>query len=463
MHRVIPWIDSGHCSRQFCSAALCAALILVAASASCGGGDAGRGAPGGFGSNGTAFADFGRGGNWNDDYAEAVAIQGDGKIVAAGWSLSEGYNNEFSGVALARFRPDGSVDPRFGVDGRVLRRFRADDKSSDSAYAVAIQGDGKIVVAGGTHPQVSDSSADQDFELARYGAGGRLDPGFGAGGAVATDFGTADESALAVATLRDGKIVAAGYSRGDFALARYGRDGRLDATFGNDGRVLTDFGGHDGATAIAVQRDGKIVAAGWSRGAFAVARYRRDGSLDPTFGADGKVITDVGSRGRATYEPERDGASAVALQADGKIIVAGGSGWPARNRDFALLRYTVDGSPDPGFGRGGTVLTDFQKDNDSASAIAIQRDGKIIAGGSSVRNRGGWRTTDFGLARYTVDGRLDRGFGQDGIILTGVPPRQGGAAAIALQADGKVVAVGYGGESSDFALVRYNPDGTLDS
>lgn len=196
--------------------------------------------------------------------------------------------------------------------------------------------------------------------------------------------------------------------------------GSLDTTFGGDGKVMTSFGPQDAsALAIAFQPDGKFVVAGGVSpdAAFALARYNRDGTLDATFGVGGKVTTQ--------FPDAVGGASVVAIQPDGKIIV-GGSG--------ALVRYTTDGSLDPSFGGGdGVVVIQGQ-------AIEIQTDGKIL-----VASQGA-------LARYTTDGTLDPSFGGgDGIVAVDVWD-------LAIQADGKIVAIRNGA-----FVTRYNPDGSLDT
>jgi uncharacterized delta-60 repeat protein len=207
-------------------------------------------------------------------------------------------------------------------------------------------------------------------------APGDLDASFDSDGKVTTDFGSS-ESAFAVAVQPDGRIVAAGGSDGDFALARYNGDGSLDTSFDSDGKVTTDFGAFAGALAVAVQPDGRIVAAGESGGDFALARYNRDGSLDTSFDSDGKVTTDFGGSEVAT---------AVAVHPDGRCVAAGGS-----DEDFALAGYKVDGSLDTSFDSDGKVTTDFGG-FEFASDVAIQPDGRIVAAGNS----GG----DFALARY---------------------------------------------------------------
>lgn len=268
---------------------------------------------------------------------------------------------------------------------------------------------------------------------------GNLDPTFDADGRVTTPFGFgfSSDGATAVALQPDGKIVAAGIAGVldlDFALARYNPNGSLDTTFDTDGKVTTDFGSNnDGIGAIALQPDGRIVAVGTARVGsglnFALARYNKDGSLDPTFGTNGMVTTDFGFGG--------DGAKAVALQPDGKILVAGFA-TPIRGQleHFALARYNPDGSLDTAFDIDGMVTTAFSSSDDSASAVVLQPDGKIVAVGGA--RFGG--LYDFALARYNADGSLDTTFDTDGMVTTAFSSSHDQASAVVLQADGKIVA-----------------------
>jgi uncharacterized delta-60 repeat protein len=296
---------------------------------------------------------------------------------------------------------------------------------------------------------------------------GDLDPAFGGGdGRVTTDFGDVDR-ADGVAVQADGKIVVAGSAGGrggpDFAVARYNADGSLDPTFDGDGKVTTDFASsHDQGFAVALQADGKIVVAGEAFLMdldFALARYNTDGSLDPTFG---------GGDGKVSTDlglSENDAALAVAIQADGKIVAAGYVRrelfHPNYPEDFAVARFNADGSPDLDFGVGGNVTTDLESDSDVAYGVAFQADGKIVAVGSIHVPSA---TTDFGLARYNTDGSLDTTFDGDGKLTThfGVSDS---AAAVALQGDGKIVAAGNVliGSNFDFGLARYNTNGSLDT
>jgi uncharacterized delta-60 repeat protein len=231
--------------------------------------------------------------------------------------------------------------------------------------------------------------------------------------------------------------------------------GNLDLTFDTDGMVTTDFaGGDDYANSVTMQPDGKILVAGYINnsplGDFALARYNPDGSLDISFDIDGMVTTDFSS--------SPDKASAVVLQSDGKIILAGFNN-SGSTSDFALVRYNSNGSLDTTFDNDGKVTTDFGN-GDFAYAVIIQPDTKILVGGytTSLFN-------DFALARYNYDGSLDTTFDIDGKLTTDFSNSQDECVALALQADGKILAAGryHNGMTLDYAMTRYNPDGTLDS
>ena len=225
-----------------------------------------------------------------------------------------------------------------------------------------------------------------------------------------TDFG-GNSFATAVALQLDGKIVVAGrplipqlvFRAGNFALARYHPNGSLDTTFSGDGLVITDFGGDEQATAVALQADGKIVVAGWSVIStttglpdFALARYQPNGSLDTTFSGDGLVTTHIGSSGNDAFAR----ATAVALQADSKIVAAGWSDSSSTgHRSFALARYQPNGSLDTTFSGDGQVITHVGSgDSDTAFALVIQpHDGRLVVAGATRNDNG---VSDFALARY---------------------------------------------------------------
>jgi uncharacterized delta-60 repeat protein len=235
-------------------------------------------------------------------------------------------------VAGPAYAKAGDLDPTFGTGGKVTTDFAG---GLDETLALAVQG-GKLVAAGRAATETND-----DFALARYNADGSLDPTFGTGGRVTTDFAGFTDQAYALAVQADGKLVTAGLAFGaagfDFGLVRYNADGSVDSGFGTGGRVTTDFaGGFDQANALAVQADGKLVAAGFTQGAgvdFVLARYNPDGSLDSSFGTGGQVTTD--------FAGNTDEAFALAVQADDKLVTAG-LAFSGVGFDFGLVRYNPD-------------------------------------------------------------------------------------------------------------------------
>ncbi len=420
-----------------------------------------------FGNGGKVSTDVG---GFHDE-VQALARQLDGKLVAAGFAQRP-CNAGCDDFALARYDTDGTLDASFGTNGKVTRDFGG---LTDRASAVAVQADGKIVVAGFTTPAGSCGSGCEDFALARYDVDGTLDPSFGTGGTVTTDFEGLGDQGRALVLQPDGKVVVAGFTTPaggcgggceDFALARYHTDGTLDASFGTNGKVTHDFGGlTDRASAVAVQADGKIVVAGFTTPAgscgsgcedFALARYDVDGTLDPSFGTGGTVTTD--------FEGLGDQGRALVLQPDGKVVVAGfttpAGGCGGGCEDFALARYNPDASLDGSFGSGGTVSTDFEGFGDEALALVLEPGGSLVAGGYMTSTLiCGNLCTDFALVRYRPDGTLDPAFGAGGRVVTVLGTYDDKVMALVREPDGDTVAGGFvtdcGAACQDFALARY--------
>lgn len=374
----------------------------------------------------------------------SVVVQSDGKLVVA-TPFSQENTNDI--LLVWRFLPSGDLDPNFGTSGAAALNVPGETAAS----AVALQRDGKIVVAGTVYYPETD---DEQAIVTRFKTDGTLDGSFNGTGFNLFRFLTGESAAASgVAIQQDGKIVVAGsagpFGGRGFALARLTGEGVLDSTFGLGGSVVTGFGGTAVATAVALQKDGKIVAAGDtvvgpSDVDFALARYLPNGSLDASFGSDhtGKVITDFGAR---------DFAYALAIQKDGKMVVAGVRDAGGNQRGFALARYKKDGRLDRSFDHDGKVTTDFGMPS-VADAVVIQKDGKIVAAGVAYQNNG-----DFALARYNQDGRLDRHFGTNGLVTTNLGGSDDQVLSVALQRDGKIVATGSSGSGGQFtlALARY--------
>ncbi len=377
-----------------------------------------------------------------------VAVQTDGKIVVVGYTRTPGsiYN-----IAIFRYNSDGSYDDTFDADGRKITAL----VNADLAYSLSIQGDGKILVAG---------NMGDDFAMLRYNPDGSYDPSFGGGDAlVTTDFFGGPDRAVAIALQPDGKIIlagngrATGSARNDFAVARYNVDGSLDTSFDGDGKVLTQLQiNHNNASAIAIQTDGKIVIGGntWgSNNDYGLVRYNPDGSLDTSFDGDGKVIANLFS--------SADFLSDIALQSDGKIVVAGGGG-----AGFTILRYLGNGSLDTSLDGDG-ILEIGVLSWSAASSLSVLPDGKLLIGGHAASNVN-WQAVEFAAIRLNRDMALDTSFDTDGKVTTNIGEFKREANAVAIQPDGKIVAIGTdytNGEPSldEFAVNRYNPDGTLDT
>jgi uncharacterized delta-60 repeat protein len=388
-----------------------------------------------FGSDGRVSTAIG-----GEAEGEAVVIQPDGRIVTAG-RRSTGAGVDF---ALTRHDDRGRLDPGFGSVGVATTDLgTADDQALDAAPLPG----GGVVAVGRT------LTGGGDFALVRYRPDGSPDPGFGTAGVVTTDLLGGGDQANAVAVQPDGKIVVGGFaahgvlSDGDFALVRYDADGTRDESFGDHGIVTTDLGTRsDDVRALAIQPDGRIVAAGSAGEDVALARYLADGTLDTSFGQDGSRISDFGSD---------DVANGVALTPDGHVLVAGFTLGPGADRDFALARYTAGGDLDTAFGGDGLVTTDVGGGDDFAEGLLVDASGRIVLVGRATSAT----ILDMALVRYRADGALDRGFDGDGILTADFHGKGEFGQDVALDARGRIVAAGYTGTSggTEFALLRANP------
>ncbi|MFL5870223.1 MAG: hypothetical protein ACJ75R_04025, partial [Solirubrobacterales bacterium] len=304
--------------------------------------------------------------------AADLAVAPDGKILIVGFVDNK---DDSASLAVSRLGADGALDTSFGSGGVAtvaLEGMEDLSTGSNPDPRIALRSDGAIVLAASFagHPQV-----------ARLTAGGAPDPSLGGDGSVLADLGPSGR-VFDLALTADGKIVLAGSSKpaasaaADFAVSRLGPTGAPDPTFSSDGVQSTDFGGADSAAGVAVEPDGAVVAGGTSdrcdRKAcprFAVARYTSAGELDPTFAASGMATAAGPAKIPAL-------AAGMVLQADGKIVIAGGE------NDFLLARFNADGSLDQSFGDKGLVWTPFLGSYPAyGSAIALGADGKIVVAG----------------------------------------------------------------------------------
>jgi uncharacterized delta-60 repeat protein len=390
-------------------------------------------------------------------------------IIASAFTLgAQGYL-QASGYPSNPVTAGDELDPSFGVGGKVITDFFG---NNDQVNGIAIQGDGKIVAVGSA---LRDATT-PGLGIARYNPDGTLDTNFGTGGKVTADVpGILDRFVpIAVALQSNGKIVVGGESANlstgfsQFALARFNANGSLDVSFGDEGRVITNMSNFgDSALALAIQPDGKILAVGEVNDVYyasitpycAMVRYNTDGSLDSTFGSAGIVRASPGK------------LHAVVIQPDEKIVAAGISvaGHYAPSR-LAVWRYNSNGTYDGSFGNGGLfpgfdgiyiIGADPALKFYAARSILLLPGGELIAAGLA----GDGTTNYFGLIKLNSAGNLDPSFDADGIVTTDFRPRSAGSTAVGLQADGKIVAAGYArgiDEVGDFAVVRYNPDGSSD-
>ncbi len=363
-----------------------------------------------------------------------------------------------SAVLLTALRPvpsagaaaPGDFDLSFDGDGVAVPGFGL------SAEDVVLQPDGKIVLAGASSVQ-----GQGDFAVARLDRDGSLDETFSGDGKLTTDFNTSS-LATDVALQSDGDIVVSGVAYGgsdtswDFAIAVYNPDGSLDTGFSSNGLRILDFDDeYDWAYAVAVQPDNKILVGGQAGiggdGDFGIARFTTAGSLDPTFDDDGIVTTGFG---------ETETIGDLVLQPDGKIVAVG-DGKQGGDYDFLVARYESDGDPDPSFSLNGTTSVALGG-NDIAHAVALQADGRIVIAGSRTTFPDGGANVDFALARLTTNGLLDSSFDDDGKRTEPLASAQ--AFDVAVQSNGRIVIAGQVNTiDPDAVLARYTSAGDLDT
>ena len=346
---------------------------------------------------------------------------------------------------LVRYNSDGSLDSTFGINGISTTPI---GYHSSYARSSIIQHDDKILVAGFTF-----NNNDADFAVIRYKADGVLDSTFGINGISTTPIGVSDDEAFSIALQSDTNIIVAGScfngNDWDFGLIRYNPKGSVDSTFGINGTVITDFGlTNDEAKNIAIQVDGKILVAGFKNlSDFALVRYDQNGNLDGIFGEDGIIITDIDS--------SSDRAYSIALQND-KILLAGQT-LVGKNWNFAVVRYNLNGTVDTTFAKKGFVITSIGDYSDLAYSMVVQKDKKILVTGNSYSEK---TNDNFVLVRYNSDGSLDTTFGINGIVTTIIDSTKMDLARMVTLQNEKIIVIGYSPYSfgSPFIVVRYNGD-----
>jgi uncharacterized delta-60 repeat protein len=411
--------------------------------------------------------------------AMAVLAQPDGKIVVAGVTVKTGDPD----IALVRYNGDGSLDTSFAGTGIVTTNIAGRIRSAEWVRGAVLQPDGKIVVAGYTETYGDPAMS---ISLVRYNQDGRLDTTFSGTGIVTTTDPDRNFMGNSIALQSDGKIIIGGcttlYSRLVYGplvtlLVRYNSDGSVDTSFGINGLRVDE--GMKCVQGIALQADGKILVTGAKEvggnnlaSVLAVARYNVDGNRDVNFAGTGIVYTEVGSEVGSSNT-----GNSIALQSDGKILVAGSSYSPTRGNDFALVRYNSNGSLDTSFAEGGKLTTDFGLESDLAYGISVQPGGKILMVGESLSVRKNPEpypgfymagNIDFALVRYNSNGSLDTSFASGGKTRTDFKLLTDIGYAITVQGDGSILVAGSsqtfsaGDAYTSFALARYTSDGNLD-
>ena len=352
------------------------------------------------------------------------------------------------------FAAPGDLDRSFGSRGKVVTQL---GKGHASALDVLVVSNDRIVVGGSSEPKGGTGTV---LTLVRYKADGSVDPTFGKKGVVTTPLGAfAGVNALALQS--DGKIVAGGHTstgaNTDFVLTRYNEDGSLDTTFSGDGIVTTDLSAAtDTLQDVAISPDGKIVAVGQfftgNRYDGAVVRYHSDGSLDTTFDGDGIATVSISGEGDELYS--------VAVQSDLKIVAGGSLETPPSGM---LVRLTENGAFDPTFDGDGIAVVPVGAGS-SIFSLLLEPDGQIVAGGVGILLDGITYRHDFVVARYNTNGSLDTNFGTGGVVTTDIDANTDIVLDLQRQSDGKIVAAGYTEPryDVDFAVVRYQENGTLD-
>lgn len=374
-------------------------------------------------------------------YGNTVEVLPDGKLLVGGYD-----NGNFS---MIRLNPNGTLDGTFGSGGRAA-------PTKGSASDMAIQANGRIVLVGNVVNQVKGGTSDTDIAVARYNLNGSLDTSFGGDGSVSTAISTvtstgagankADWATAVAIQPTDQKILVGGYiyAGADYSnsvIVRYNTNGSLDSTFGEGGKLVTPIGvGEDAINDIAALPDGRILAVGFTRdssgrSSMYVARYNSDGTADGTFGTGGSglVVTTIGATGHTN-------ATSASILPDGRILVSGYHG-NSPNLNVMLARFTSTGALDDTFGGGSGFAVADGGASESANGMTVQPDGKIVVVGRSNPSTGTSIPDSF-LARFLSDGTPDSGFGGGGFVVSSFSTATDFFQGVALQGDGKIVAVG---------------------
>ncbi|HQV40362.1 MAG TPA: T9SS type A sorting domain-containing protein [Flavobacteriales bacterium] len=388
-----------------------------------------------------------------NDVARKVIQQPDGRILVGGNTFVLGA----SAFGVARLLENGELDVSFAEDGYTVHQVSS---MGDAAFDMALQPDGKVLLAG-----VSSEVGSNGIGLMRFEADGELDMGFGTEGVSIANIPGQSVEIYGVALQADGKIVVCGMAfsvGGQLLVARFDDTGALDLSFNSTGYTLVPIGEYAVAYDVAIRPDGRIIAAGHTEtngnASLALAQLDTDGALDASFGTDGIVTTELG------YSWER--INGFTLDPDGALIGVGtvGMAFDFDTFDAIAVRYLLNGTLDTSFGTNGLVIMDHSDAENGAYDAALQGDGKIlICGGADVVGQ-----YQFALTRLLTTGMMDNTFGTGGTVLTAVGTEGSEAYSITMQSDGRILVSGTSGDlfGADFAVARYTSglaDGILEA
>ncbi len=407
-----------------------------------------------FDTDGKVTTDF-IGGGTSNDQANSVVVSSTGIITAGGFATRADGKFDF---ALAQYNSNGTLRAGFDTDGRVTTDFNRGTPSDDKIGEIKLDSTGRIVAVGGTFE--AGTPPREDFVMARYSANGAIDQTLGDGGLIyASFYANLGDQATALDIDSSGRWVVGGFTYNEFRNFAIGRfsptDASLDSTFGAGGRTVTDFtefsGTLDDLTAVRSLSNGKTIVVGGDFNLSEVAMYNSDGTLDNTFGILGKMSTSL-----------LGGVKDVQVLSDGSILIAGHA-FNGNNDDLAILKLTATGNLDETFGNRGLASVDFSGQFDEATSLAIQTDGRILAAGST-RSAGQF---DFAVARFNTDGTLDTTYDTDGKQTVEFTNAQNNEAReVKLDpVTGKAVLAGYAfnGNNRNFAIARLTTQGGLDT
>lgn len=392
----------------------------------------------------------------NADWCEDVLVQGDGRIVCVGLTR----NFDAARMIALRYEDDLVIDTSFGINGVALVNTTASEMEAQSG---ALTASGQIVMGGWVDRPVEGLN----LAIVRLDSDGSVDTSFGVAGLVETQIinESSDDVTDLMVVGTDLVVAARSEDLGDFAVLRFDVNGDPVTTFGTSGRVQVDFNGMFDAALSVAMHQGEILIGGGVRSALqsesnnlGLLRLLQNGNLDSSFADAG--LLDLGLTG-----PARTIVQDAAARADGGIVSAFWSGSSFSARDFGLIGTRADGEPDPDFGDEGFARLDFDNAEDTVEAVAVQPDGRIVAVGA-VKPSGSTQGTDFGIARFMADGSVDSDFGSNGRVMVDLDGSTDTARAVHLLDDGKILVAGEGqffDGGGDLVVIRLLADGTLDT